>query len=142
MFLEDMSIICLRVTSGLLIPKNEHHSTPSEHILTITSLFLIFEISNWFWSATIHQFLSAYHYMLAISASKFFAWLRCNLKFRYSQIWLWWRILVQEADARPPESNMNNLPFEVDAKLSKIYLHKTTDLWYEPSSHDIHQIRS
>ena len=33
-----------------------------------------------------------------------------------------------EVDAGPPESKINDLPFELDAQRSKIYLHKTANL--------------
>ena len=36
--------------------------------------------------------------------------------------------LVQEADAGPPESKIDDLPFERDSLRSKIYMHKTADL--------------
>ena len=31
------------------------------------------------------------------------------------QVWLWYRSLVQKVDAGPPESNINDLPFKLDA---------------------------
>ena len=44
---------------------------------------------------------------------------------------------MQEVDAGPPESKIKDLPFELDAERSKIYLHKTANLSYEPyNSHE------
>ena len=44
--------------------------------------------------------------------------LRCNLKI-YRQLWLGCRSLVQEVDAGPPESKINDIPFELDAHRQK-----------------------
>ena len=59
-------------------------------------------------------FLEASHYKLAVLCPNFFARWRCNLR-RYRQLWQWYRYLVQEVDGGPPESKINELPFEVDA---------------------------
>ena len=40
--------------------------------------------------------------------------------------------MVQEVDAGPPEIKFNDLPFELDAERSKIYLPQTANLWHEP----------